>query len=523
MFSPLSHPARLAALARAHGLLSVSIERFRYLELGTIDGTGLRALAAAFPKATFVGTSDAPNSGRLTEMAERLGLPNLTHCVRDALEDTFDFVVLHDQLARLDTDARRAELALIGKLLSADGVALVTYPTLPGAALEGLVRRWVQRAVRPDPASNEQLWALRARLARIERLVPEADDPYLNLLRNELTLLTNELARSPGVSVAPAPAPLSVADVLADARAAGLDHLAEATLATLDGALELSTLRQLLADGLSRPEAEEALDLVVNRRSRASLLVRAGRALPVEPRFASLAAEGYFAAQLTIRQDGSEEPFRANYEPGVPMAFETLTGVRLESDDPLLKAALLALAEAWPRGLNASTLMENAVENLRLAKLASPERIAPSELEATVESLVELAQRRQIELVPWTPTFDDAVGHAPSVRLISRLELARGPVVIDARHHLALLDPFHRTVASLLDGTRNLEECERALADRLDAGALSFDDLPPERNGRARALRLATIGAIVRLRNLGILDQAPPELETDAELRDPAS
>lgn len=513
MPTPHAHPARLRALAVAHGLASAgALVRFRYLELEPGDAASLRALAAAFPEAEFVGADDGATSDALTALAERCGLGNLRHVARDRLEGAFDFVVCHDRLARLEADERRAELATIARHLAPHAVALVSYPTLPGAAFEGLVRRTLGRALRDSAPVDERVWSVRARLSKIVRALPEDDSPSVSLLRQELAALGAEAQRAPATLLAPAPSPLHVADVVSDAARAGLGLVCDATPASIDGAVETTLVPQLVAEGLSRIEAEEVLDLVVNRRVRATLFCHAHEHPTLEPRWSALAEEGFFAAQLAWLAPEDAPPGPPNLEAGVPLSFETPTGVRIGSDEPLLKATLLALAESWPRGLGSHALASAATDRLALAELLPPEGVPSSELEAALASVLELVRRRQVELAPWTPSYDEALDYAPSLRLVSRVELTRAPTVLAARHQLASLDSFHHALALLLDGSRDLEACERALTDRLDAGALTIEGgLPADRTERARVLRLLILRALVALRNLGILNPVAPE------------
>jgi len=506
------------ALAVAHGFAPSPLGTFRYLELGSGSAASLRALAAVFPDAEFVGVEGPGDCERASLLATRVGLANLRHVEAAALEGTFDFVVVHDRLARMSPEARRGVLGLASKHLAPSGIVLVTYPTLPGAALHGLTRRILGRAVRDDMAPTERQWAVRARFAKLLRALPDREEPHLGLVHDDLVMLRTLAEVAPQDLLAEAPTPLSVADVLADARATGLELLCDAEPATLDGAFERGFVAARLDDGFSRAEAEEVLDLVVHRRSRATLLCKTGRARSHVPDWTPLAREGCFAAALTWRP--AEADASPSFEPGVQMPFELPSGVRIGSDEPLLKATLAALAHAWPRGRDASALMAEATAILEREGLATPERTAPHELEAAIGSLLTLVEQRQVELLPWAPSFDEVLDYAPRLRSVSRLELALGDSLIDCRHHAVVLDAVHRQVALLLDGEHQLEDCRRALLDRVDAGALALDGLPLSAADRTRAVERLVLSCLVRLRNLGVLEPSLPEADAEPTATD---
>jgi cyclopropane fatty-acyl-phospholipid synthase-like methyltransferase len=159
-----AHPARLAALAAAHGVGAATLGGFRYLVLGSGTGDHLFPLAARSPDADFVGV----DVGEALDLARRAatvcGLDNLRFVTLDEVEGAFDFVVAPERFARLDAERRAELLAAIARRLVPTGIALVGYHTLPGAALTGLARRVVMRSVRDDMSLAERRQVALARL-----------------------------------------------------------------------------------------------------------------------------------------------------------------------------------------------------------------------------------------------------------------------------------------------------------------------------------------------------------------------
>src|SRR3546814_8263827 len=74
---PQSHPSRLAAIARLHGIAAASPTLCRYLEIGCGDGADMLPLALAYPHARFVGIDlSATAIARGEQLRARLGLTN---------------------------------------------------------------------------------------------------------------------------------------------------------------------------------------------------------------------------------------------------------------------------------------------------------------------------------------------------------------------------------------------------------------------------------------------------------------
>lgn len=134
-----THPGRMAAIARLHGLTAPPIETARVLELGGGDGLNLAALAAAYPRMQCVSLDLAPQpvlAGRA--LAAMAGIDNLRIDVADVLDTAvsldgpFDYVIAHGLYAWVPDDARAATMATIGRVLAPDGIAFLSYNAKPG-------------------------------------------------------------------------------------------------------------------------------------------------------------------------------------------------------------------------------------------------------------------------------------------------------------------------------------------------------------------------------------------------------
>ncbi|MBM4376436.1 MAG: class I SAM-dependent methyltransferase [Deltaproteobacteria bacterium] len=278
MILPHAHPARLRALAAAHGVGAFDVGRFRYLELACGEGANLLPLAARFPDAAFVGVDRAEVVKVAAQRAQRAGLTNLRFAANGAPEGPFDYVVAGKVFTRLSATKRREFLEEVARLLAEDGILLVGYRVLPGARLQSSLRSVLGRAARPEQGPGEASSAARKRLDRLAAALPRAATPQLELLRAELTSLTLEAEAEPLALLAP-DEPLALADVLGAAREVGLDLVTEAYPAMPGGTLERTALPDWLERGFSRLEAEEGLDLLSGRGVRATLFARAEHAI----------------------------------------------------------------------------------------------------------------------------------------------------------------------------------------------------------------------------------------------------
>lgn len=290
---PRTHPDHLAAMARLRGVRAPAPERASVLEMGCGSGGNLLPMAAHLPDARFVGVDLSAEELARAPLVPR----NAELRAGDATEvvGAFDYVIAHGVWSWVPPPTRRALLAAIRRVLTADGVAFVSYNVLPGWHLRGAMRDVLRRHTRGrSPA--DALAAAGALLAHLDRAAPRAgawravlDEERLRLGAADVGYLFHELLE-------PENHPVAFEDFVAEAREAGLAYLCEADpLANpTDG------VRRALAPlvGEDPVAVEQALDWTRGRSFRCSLLVRDDVARHATPR------EGWFVdSRLSVRGD----------------------------------------------------------------------------------------------------------------------------------------------------------------------------------------------------------------------------
>jgi SAM-dependent methyltransferase len=153
-------PALLRLVAGLNGFEAPPADDFDFCELGAGSGDTTATLAAAYPRARFVGVDINPEhvaSGN--ELASRGGLGNVRFLERD-LEDlkredlpAFDYICAYGLLSWIAPPKRRALIELAQASLKPGGLLFVSYNALPGwAAVEPLRR--LMRDASPDTTES---------------------------------------------------------------------------------------------------------------------------------------------------------------------------------------------------------------------------------------------------------------------------------------------------------------------------------------------------------------------------------
>lgn len=144
-------PVRLAMCAAINGFRAPARETFAYCEVGCGFGDTTLALAAAFPKATFVGIDLNPEHIESATRAAREGEVQNVRFIAGDFEsvtdlETLDYVVAHGVISWISPEKRKALVRFASSKLAPGGLAHVGYNALPGwAAVEPLRQLIVAR------------------------------------------------------------------------------------------------------------------------------------------------------------------------------------------------------------------------------------------------------------------------------------------------------------------------------------------------------------------------------------------
>jgi SAM-dependent methyltransferase len=431
-----THPVRLAAMARLHGIVAADPAAARVLEIACGDGMNLLAMAVAAPEASFTGFDLSPAAiARGQQRASAAGLANLALEVRDLLDASespdgqFDYIIAHGLYAWVPDPVREAVFPLIGRLLAPNGIAFVSYNTLPGGYFRMAVRDLMRHFVPANADAATMLKTAREVLTEFAPAQPD-DGPAmaayrhhasLTLQQPDALLFHDELGREYH--------PQLHSEVCAAAERAGLVFLADSGRGRFDDGFlpeNVAAERDVHAQIVRLAQERDFMKL---RYFRRSLFARA----EAEPRrtLEPGAARGLWASSRCTREgDG----WRGN------------EGGEFAVKDPLLATALDHLAEARPGRL---AVAELGLDDDRL------------------RSLLHLFDLGAIELHAGVAPFTTIPPERPAVSPLVRAMLGEGLDVVGTLDHSVLRvdDPALRRFLGGLDGSHDAEGMEALATD----------------------------------------------------------
>jgi methyltransferase-like protein/2-polyprenyl-3-methyl-5-hydroxy-6-metoxy-1,4-benzoquinol methylase len=506
---PQTHPDRLATLATLLGMKPARVNCCRVLELGCGSGGNLIPMAFCLPQSEFVGIDLAARPLAAGQaMVDALALKNITLRRLDIMDvapdlGEFDYIITHGLYSWVPPPAQDKILAISKAHLAPHGVAYVSYNTLPGYHLQGMVRdmmRFHARQFRDPEERVTQALALVKFLAESQT----KSDAYGTFLRQAFDdLHQRSRAGTYHDELAEVNSPVYFYQFIEHATRHGLQFLSEANVFEMQERAFPPPVAEALGL-LSADEIvlkEQYLDFLRCRRFRQTLLchrdVSLDRALKPERVWdfsaASSARPVSPAPEIT---SPSVEEFRG------PLGSSMSTG------HPLAKAAICELATAWPRSLHFNDALARVRSRLHPGDPPNAACVDGDPV-ALGTILLQAYTAGLVELHVYPPQFASEVSERPVASPLARLQLRTGTQVSCLRHtRINVEGALERQFLLLLDGSRDRATLVRDLAALVASGEVTLErDGAPVRDGHtaSRILAEELEPALVKLARLTLL------------------
>lgn len=453
-----THPGFLAPLVRLFGLEAAAPERCRVLELGCASGGNLIPMAFHLPESRFLGLELSASQARAgAESLESLGLQNIEIRQGDILAfdpeaGRFDYIIAHGVYSWAPPAVREKILSICRDHLSENGVAYVSYNTLPGWRMRGVLRDMLLFHTRALEVPAERLAAAQAYLVRLAPVLKAQDTLSARYLGYEIdriranhpSYLFHEYLETHNQ-------PFLFSEFVADAAAHGLRYLCDTELHTLFP----STLGDEAAEFLSEIPDDiglwQHMDFLMNRNFRQSLLCRQER-FPLEaPDMDTFTAYAFYA---DLRPPKKLDLRRVKAAP-----FVAADGSERRASHPLTKAALVQLHAAYPASIAFAELAQRARDAVRSAANAA----AAEEVDHLASELFGFYAHQAIGATLTPESSPPAPSESPRASPLALTQAFAGGQVPTARHFTLDLDPFGARLLAMLDGTRTLAALKEEL------------------------------------------------------------
>jgi methyltransferase-like protein/trans-aconitate methyltransferase len=450
-----AHPDRLATIATLFGMKPADITRARVLELGCGDGLNLTSVALSLPEAECIGIDLAAAGIRKgQERARALGVKNIELRQLDLMDvgeslGRFDYIIAHGIYSWVPETVRDRLLAICEQNLADNGVAYVSYNTYPGGHMRDMAREMMRFHVSEFDDPRQRVTQARS---LIKFIIDAGSEPdlYRMVLQKELDRITqfadsslfhDDLSEYNGA--------VYFHQFVEHAGRHGLKYLSEAHFFEIQtGIFPARVVEVLNRISDSAIAKEQYLDFLKCRRFRQTLLCHDDQLLDDNPRPEKV--NSFYIASPTRPAEAD-----ARLDSREHLTFAGPKNSSLQTDNPLIKAAMSVLGKAWPKAIHFQELLAQA-----RGSCESGSSCATASTEDDARTLGELLFRAyaggivEFSLVP--SRLVTSTSEKPKVSALARLQSLEGTEVVNQRHfNLRVEDLLTRLLLRLLDGSRD--------------------------------------------------------------------
>ncbi len=470
-------PAYTRSCAYVFGLNSPDHTTAKVLELGCASGNNILAFAAAYPKSECVGIDLSPK--QIDEGKKRisdLGIKNLrleTKSIMDIDESfgKFDYIICHGVISWVPKEVQAKILEICGNNLTPDGVAYVSYNTMPGWSGVRAIREMMQyhTANFTEPKTKADQSRLLLKFIK-DSLKNYGKNYYSDIIEAEMNLLQNQsdwyLLHD---HLEENNSQYYFHEFIAMAAKSGLQYLAETNLASMfSGNLPAETA-QVLAGAEDIVRIEQYMDFISNRRFRSTLLCHKDRILRRNIQNEHMMNQ-FFTSSFKL----PEELKTYEYGSGKQISFVAPNNMSTSTNNIALILGIETLSENKNKPMNLSKISKIVSEKIKKLKLI--ERFDDQMItQALAANFLRCIFTGGITIHMSEGPFKIEVSKKPKLFSLARYQVANQSWVANMRHEAIPTNIFDKAIMPHLDGSNTVESLLESLMPKFISGELSIN------------------------------------------------
>ena len=433
--------------------------------MGCASGGNLIPLAIQFPDSHYVGIDYSQDQiEAAAKTVTELGLKNIefiAHPFNDmTTSDRFDYIICHGVYSWVNDDVRDCILDICRTHLVKNGLAVISYNTLPGwnmvRSLREMMLFHAQHFEDPAEKASQALHLLRF----IRDNNPEGS-VYWNVVENEIILCEQSASHISHDHLETENRPFYFHEFVEALGRHGLQYVGDTAISQMyadnlpgDAAEKLKAVTDFLRQ-------EQYMDFIRNRRFRSSIICP--EFITVNRNLRRDMIHGFYLSSL-LKPDESDTEIGAT-----DMRFLDRNGDVAFTTHTKESAVLLRQLAESPRPIKSEDLIDKAVKHLDGA-----DRDA---LRATLEEIgLYLALKGLITLNAEAGGHVSHLSHVSETPEVYRLARHQAPTqdwVTNVLHQRINLDSFTRILITYLDGNNTLDILIQNMIEQVDKGTLT--------------------------------------------------
>lgn len=502
-----SNPGYLSAVATLFGMNPPKLDNAKILELGCASGGNILPIAVRYPNAKCVGVdlSKVQIDFALAQVKE-LGLKNMEFKCMSITDigkslGQFDYIVCHGVLSWVPENVREAIFKTCGELLTPNGLAYISYNTLPGWNTVKTIRDMMlyHSSMFEHPA--EKVQQSRLLLDFVKDSVQQENNPYAEILKRESAILSQQpdyylfhdhLEENNHAYY--------FRDFMAQAARNSLQYVGDCSVASMFlGNMPAAVAEKLqVVNDIVR--TEQYMDFLNNRRFRMSILSKAGAQIN-----RNLTPDSIKNLHLNMRVVAAKPITEVKLEDLTDQAqffFQGNKDTAISSTSPVMKAALYTFAENWNNPLAFDEIVKQIQKKLPKAKA---DEIA-AELGINAMRMILSGHISISE----APKFINTLSKKPVVSELVRFQAANMPTlwVTNEMHERIGINILEKYLLRYLDGKHTAEDLTAKMIAHVDSGELNISKEGAELKDKAAVkteMAMAVTQTLEKLKSCALL------------------
>jgi methyltransferase-like protein/SAM-dependent methyltransferase len=495
---PVTRPANLFTVGSLFGVSAPDFRTARVLELGCASGGNLIPLAFQYPDGHYTGIDFSERQiEAANEMVAALELKNIDFIARPFADmpslDKFDYIICHGVYSWVGDEERKQLLDICRDNLVENGLAVISYNTLPGWNMVRSLREiMLYHAQSFDDPVEKASQAVE--LLRFIRDNNAEGSAYRAVIDSELEILSDQtVSYITHEHLEVENSQFYFHEFATALGEHGLQYVGDSNITHMyvdnlpeDAAEMLKTVTDILRQ-------EQYMDFIRNRRFRSSIICP--QAVPINRNLSAEITRDFYLSSLIkpdaedLKGDGPDTRFRDAAENVVFTAHTKEVAV-----------VFTELAESL-RPIKIDDLANMAARNIDGAD--------PAALKATIEQLgLQLALRGFIVLHADPGNHMTHVSEMPEVSKLARHQAPLYGWATNARHETINHDLFARALVGHVDGSKNLDQLSEIMVEQVDKGVIAVQadgkDMADDEQ-RSSVIRQLTENALASLAQNALL------------------
>lgn len=451
---PNTHPERLFTIGKLFGMKPVDFKNCKVLELGCASGGNIIPMATLLPNSSFTGIDlSEVQIKQGQEHIDTLSIKNVTLKTMSITDITakfgkFDYIIAHGILSWVPKNVQDKIFEIFNNNLTKNGIAYVSYNTLPGWNAIRSIREMMLFHTRNFENPADKVREARLLLKFITDANAGNKTPYAQGIDEEIATLnqcddtyllhdhledTNE--------------PFYFHEVAERAAGNDLQYLGDTGLASMFvGNLPTSAAEILSGAAADAVKVEQYMDFIRNRRFRSSLFCHKDVAINRHLQGKSL-ENFYLLSQITVDQNIEEIDFTSRKEFSITFSNGTI----LQTNNPAVMLAMKILSQQQGKPLATEELI-NKVFNV-IGNKTNQEATRT----AILDQLLRLVLADAVGIFSDSGSFVTAISNKPKASALSRYQASKNNWITNQRAEKNNIDLFNRVLIQYLTGDNDFD------------------------------------------------------------------